>query len=47
MLHCHNVSHEDHDMMTQFWVGGEGAGPDPITAAPPRPLPAPPIPPIV
>jgi spore coat protein A, manganese oxidase len=47
MIHCHNVSHEDHDMMTQFWVGGEGAGPDPITAAPPRPLPAPPIPPIV
>jgi FtsP/CotA-like multicopper oxidase with cupredoxin domain len=47
MIHCHNVSHEDHDMMTQFWVGGEGAGPDPITAAPPRPLPAPAIPPIV
>ena len=47
MLHCHNVSHEDHDMMTQFWVGGEGAGDDPIKADPPRPLPAPAIPPIV
>ncbi len=47
MIHCHNVTHEDHDMMTQFWVGGEGAGPDPITAALPRPLPAPAIPPIV
>jgi spore coat protein A, manganese oxidase len=47
MIHCHNVSHEDNDMMAQFWVGGEGAGPDPITTAPPRPLPAPPIPPIV
>jgi spore coat protein A, manganese oxidase len=46
MIHCHNVSHEDSDMMTQFWVGGVGAGPDPITAAPPQPLPAPPIPPI-
>jgi len=21
MVHCHNVSHEDHDMMTQFSVG--------------------------
>jgi spore coat protein A, manganese oxidase len=47
MIHCHNVSHEDNDMMAQFWVGGEGAGPDPIAAAPARPLPAPPIPPIV
>jgi hypothetical protein len=34
-------------MMTQFWVGGEGAGPDPITADPPKNLPAPPIPPLV
>ena len=22
MMHCHNLVHEDHDMMTQFWVGG-------------------------
>ena len=47
MIHCHNVTHEDHDMMTQFWVGGEDAGPDPITADPPKNLPAPPIPPLV
>ncbi|MGK5113814.1 MULTISPECIES: multicopper oxidase family protein [unclassified Geodermatophilus] len=47
MMHCHNVTHEDHDMMTQFWVGGQGAGPDPILADPPRNLPAPPIPPLV
>jgi hypothetical protein len=40
MIHCHNLPHEDHDMMGQFWVGGEG-GDDPITAAPARPLPAP------
>ena len=47
MIHCHNVSHEDHDMMTQFWVGGQGAGPSPFSA-PPRPLSeAPPIPPLV
>ncbi|MGK5112403.1 MULTISPECIES: multicopper oxidase family protein [unclassified Geodermatophilus] len=23
MIHCHNLSHEDHDMMTQFRVGDE------------------------
>ena len=39
MVHCHNVVHEDHDMMGQFTVG-EG-GPDPITTDPSRPLPAP------
>ncbi|HWT22103.1 MAG TPA: multicopper oxidase domain-containing protein [Solirubrobacteraceae bacterium] len=22
MVHCHNLVHEDHDMMGQFWVGG-------------------------
>jgi len=22
MMHCHNLVHEDHDMMGQFWVGG-------------------------
>ena len=21
MLHCHNITHEDHDMMVQFAVG--------------------------
>jgi FtsP/CotA-like multicopper oxidase with cupredoxin domain len=25
MMHCHNLVHEDHDMMTQFEVVGEGA----------------------
>jgi len=40
MIHCHNLVHEDHDMMGQFWVGGTG-GDDPLTAAPPQPLPAP------
>jgi spore coat protein A, manganese oxidase len=24
MIHCHNLIHEDHDMMHQFWVRGEG-----------------------
>ena len=32
MVHCHNLSHEDHDMMHQFEVGEGGA--DPITSAP-------------
>ena len=36
MMHCHNVTHEDHDMMTQFEVG-EG-GPDPVTSDPARPV---------
>ncbi|MFW5471486.1 multicopper oxidase family protein [Knoellia sp. CPCC 206435] len=39
MIHCHNLVHEDHDMMGQFTVG-EG-GYDPITTAPAQPLPAP------
>jgi FtsP/CotA-like multicopper oxidase with cupredoxin domain len=37
MVHCHNLPHEDHDMMTQFRVGPPGAGHDPITAAPALP----------
>jgi FtsP/CotA-like multicopper oxidase with cupredoxin domain len=44
MMHCHNVIHEDHDMMTNFEVGR--GGPDPVTTAPPQPLPAPPLVPI-
>ncbi len=40
MMHCHNIVHEDHDMMTQFEVGKGGA--DPLSA-PAKPLPAPPI----
>jgi len=38
MMHCHNLVHEDHDMMTQFQVGTQGCDP---CIAPARPLPAP------
>ncbi len=38
MFHCHNLVHEDHDMMTQFEIGTDGCDP---CAAPARPLPAP------
>lgn len=38
MMHCHNIVHEDHDMMTQFQVGKGGCEP---TCAKPQPLPAP------
>ena len=41
MIHCHNLAHEDHDMMHQFQVGQ--GGPDPINSAPAKPLPAPPL----
>jgi spore coat protein A, manganese oxidase len=41
MMHCHNLVHEDHDMMAQFEVG-EG-GDDPIHADPARDLPAGPL----
>jgi FtsP/CotA-like multicopper oxidase with cupredoxin domain len=34
MLHCHNNSHEDHDMMNQMQIGDDG--PDPVTTAPPQ-----------
>ena len=37
MLHCHNLPHEDHDMMHQFRVGlnpGDADPNDPITADP-------------
>jgi hypothetical protein len=43
MIHCHNLVHEDHDMMTQFKVGQ--GGDDPVTADPARPLSA--APPLV
>lgn len=29
MMHCHNLPHEDHDMMAQFRVGPAAADPDP------------------
>ncbi len=38
MMHCHNLVHEDHDMMTQFQVGTDGCEP---CAEPAKPLPAP------
>jgi spore coat protein A len=41
MMHCHNLVHEDHDMMVQFEVGS--GGPDPIASDPARDLPAPPL----
>jgi FtsP/CotA-like multicopper oxidase with cupredoxin domain len=41
MIHCHNLTHEDHDMMTQYQIGDHGPDNDPIWAAPPRPGPAP------
>lgn len=31
MIHCHNLSHEDHDMMIQFAVGDYRVN-DPITS---------------
>lgn len=37
MIHCHNVTHEDHDMMFQFRVGADTPQNDPLSA-PPRPI---------
>ena len=39
MMHCHNLVHEDHDMMVQYEVGT--GGPDPIKADPPQTSPGP------
>lgn len=39
MIHCHNLVHEDHDMMVQYEVGTGGR--DPIATAPAAALPAP------
>ncbi len=44
MVHCHNLVHEDHDMMHQFSVGlkaGDVDVNDPISADPPYPDPEP------
>jgi FtsP/CotA-like multicopper oxidase with cupredoxin domain len=35
MIHCHNLTHEDHDMMVQYQIGAHDASCDPINAAPP------------
>ncbi|NJP09842.1 MAG: multicopper oxidase domain-containing protein [Leptolyngbyaceae cyanobacterium RU_5_1] len=40
MMHCHNLVHEDHDMMNQFEVGK--GGPDPLSDRA-KPLLAPPL----
>ena len=37
MIHCHNLLHEDHDMMTQFEVVADGAVGDDPMGAPARP----------
>src|SRR4051812_48439326 len=39
MMHCHNLVHEDHDMMVQFEVGANGH--DPIEGDRPKHQPAP------
>ncbi|NEK58756.1 multicopper oxidase family protein [Geodermatophilus sabuli] len=38
MIHCHNTSHEDHDMMSQFRVGADDPANDPLSD-PPKPWP--------
>jgi spore coat protein A len=43
MVHCHNLVHEDHDMMGQFLVGTDTADCDPINAAPAAHKPARPV----
>ena len=40
MIHCHNLPHEDHDMMQQFQVGDTPDVNDPVKAAPAKALPA-------
>jgi spore coat protein A len=42
MIHCHNTTHEDHDMMVQMLVGRYDPAHDPITGAPPKNGPPPP-----
>ena len=39
MMHCHNLVHEDHDMMVQFEVGTGGSRPDHDRSCPQRPGP--------
>jgi spore coat protein A, manganese oxidase len=47
MIHCHNLSHEDHDMMFQYQVGHHDIDCDSINSAPPKPLPAPELTPVL
>ncbi|MFJ2442710.1 multicopper oxidase family protein [Streptomyces sp. NPDC087658] len=41
MLHCHNLVHEDHDMMAQFRVGPPSDEHHPVFADPAKPQPGP------
>lgn len=41
MIHCHNLVHEDHDMMAQFRVGPPSTGHHPVHADPAKAEPAP------
>jgi FtsP/CotA-like multicopper oxidase with cupredoxin domain len=43
MIHCHNLVHEDHDMMGQFLVGKDSPTCDPIRADEPARQPARPV----
>ncbi len=43
MIHCHNLSHEDHDMMFQYQVGHHDIDCDAINSCPPRALPVVPL----
>ena len=43
MIHCHNLVHEDHDMMGQFVVGESKPANDPVHADPCQDLPARPV----
>ena len=36
LVHCHNLPHEDHDMMSQFAVGTVVPEHDPVAAARPQ-----------
>jgi hypothetical protein len=47
MIHCHNLSHEDHDMMFQYMVGHHDIDCDSIRSDPPKPLPAPEFTPVL
>jgi flagellar biosynthesis/type III secretory pathway protein FliH len=41
MIHCHNLVHEDHDMMVQFQVGENREDNDPRLADPCKDMPDP------
>jgi spore coat protein A len=47
MIHCHNLSHEDHDMMFQYQVGHHDIDCDSMKAEPAKPLPAPELTPVL